>query len=157
MSTLTTEALMAFNAHYARIIDNDQVEQWPDCFTDDCLYLVTTDENHRQGMQAGMIYADSRGMLQDRIAALREANVYESHRYRHLIGLPVVVKREAGLAEVETPFMVARINRNGTTELFATGRYLDEVVDADANGLRLKQRIVVCDSQSIDTLLAIPL
>ncbi len=148
---------MAFNAQYARVIDNDQVEQWPDCFADDCLYLVTTDENHRQGMQAGMIYADSRGMLQDRIAALREANVYESHRYRHLIGLPVVLKREAGLAEVETPFMVARINRNGTTELFATGRYLDEVVDSEADGLRLKQRIVVCDSQSIDTLLAIPL
>ncbi|MFA7680232.1 MAG: terephthalate 1,2-dioxygenase, partial [Pigmentiphaga sp.] len=61
------------------------------------------------------------------------------------------------LAEVETPFMVARINRNGTTELFATGRYLDEVVDSEADGLRLKQRIVVCDSQSIDTLLAIPL
>lgn len=157
MSKLTTEALMAFNAHYARIIDNDLVEQWPDCFTEDCLYLVTTEENHRQGMQAGMIYADSRGMLQDRISALREANVYESHRYRHLVGLPFIMKIEDGLAEVETPFMVARINRNGTTELFATGRYLDVVVDVGAEGLRLKERIVVCDSQSIDTLLSIPL
>lgn len=157
MSTFTAEALMAFNAQYARIIDDDQVEQWPDLFTEDCLYLVTTAENHRQGMQAGMIYADSRGMLQDRISALREANVYESHRYRHLLGLPFVVKQEAELAEVETPFMVARINRDGTTELFATGRYLDEVVRNENGELRLKQRLVVCDSQSIHTLLAIPL
>jgi hypothetical protein len=41
-------------------------------------------------------------------------------------------------------------------DLFATGRYLDRLVD-QAGTLRFRERVVVCDSSRIDTLLAIPL
>ena len=46
--------------------------------------------------------------------------------------------------------------RDGTMDLFATGRYLDALMD-DAGALHLRERIVVCDSGRFDTLLAIPL
>jgi len=52
---------------------------------------------------------------------------------------------------------VARIMRDGTTDLFATGRYLDIFARDDAGALKLRERVVVCDSSRIDTLLAIPL
>jgi anthranilate 1,2-dioxygenase small subunit len=52
--------------------------------------------------------------------------------------------------------MVARIMRDGTTTLFATGRYCD-VYAVEVGGLKLRERIVVCDSSRIDTLLALPL
>jgi anthranilate 1,2-dioxygenase small subunit len=51
---------------------------------------------------------------------------------------------------------VARIMRNGDTAIFATGRYLDALVEGHGT-LRLRERIVVCDSSRTDTLLAIPL
>ena len=38
----------------------------------------------------------------------------------------------------------------------ATGRYLDALVE-EAGVLKFRERIVVCDSSRIDTLLAIPL
>ena len=57
---------------------------------------------------------------------------------------------------VETPFLVVRIMRDGRMDLFATGRYLDALV-TDAGALRFRERVVVCDSSRIDTLLAIPL
>jgi hypothetical protein len=41
-------------------------------------------------------------------------------------------------------------------ELFATGRYLDRVVE-EAGMLKFRERLVVCDSSRFDTLLAIPL
>jgi len=41
-------------------------------------------------------------------------------------------------------------------DLFATGRYLDLLVD-HGGALRFRERIVVCDSSRFDTLLAIPL
>ena len=41
-------------------------------------------------------------------------------------------------------------------DLFAAGRYLDVLVD-EAGTLRFRERIVVCDSSRIDTLLAIPI
>jgi anthranilate 1,2-dioxygenase small subunit len=52
--------------------------------------------------------------------------------------------------------MVARIMRDGTTSLYVTGRYLD-VFRLGAQTLRIKERVVVCDSSRIDTLLALPL
>jgi anthranilate 1,2-dioxygenase small subunit len=51
---------------------------------------------------------------------------------------------------------VVRIMRNGIMDLFATGRYLDALVE-ESGGLRFRERIVVCDSSRVDTLLAIPI
>jgi hypothetical protein len=41
--------------------------------------------------------------------------------------------------------------------VFAAGVYLDRVARDTAGAWRYGERIVVCDSQRIDTLLAIPL
>jgi 3-phenylpropionate/cinnamic acid dioxygenase small subunit len=155
-SDITFEQLNVLNADYAGCIDDDRLEQWPSFFTERCLYKITTSDNHRSGMLAGLVYADSRRMLADRVTALREANVYERHRYRHLIGMPRITGRDDEGISAETPFMVARIMRGGRTDLFASGKYADRVT-ADAEGvLKLAQRIVVCDSDSFDTLVAIP-
>src|SRR5579863_1268921 len=80
--------LAALNSDYAACIDADRLEDWPDFFLDECLYKITTAENLRRGYAAGVIYADSRAMLRDRVAALREANIYERHAYRHIVGMP---------------------------------------------------------------------
>jgi 3-phenylpropionate/cinnamic acid dioxygenase small subunit len=157
MSAFSQERLSALNAAYARCIDNDQLEQWPDFFLARCLYLITTADNHAAGMQAGIVYADTRAMLQDRVLAMRDANVYEEQRYRHIIGAPLVLEQGVDSAVVESPFMVARIMRGGATELFATGRYIDHIVQTPDATLKFAERVVVCDSSNIDTLLVIPL
>jgi 3-phenylpropionate/cinnamic acid dioxygenase small subunit len=144
------------NADYARAIDDDRLEDWPRFFVERCLYKITSADNHRKGLPAGIVYADSRGMLQDRVAALRDANVYERQTYRHLVGLPAILGEAEGAIRAETPFLVVRIMRDGTMDLFATGRYLDVLVE-DQGALRFRERVVVCDSGRIDTLLAIPL
>lgn len=149
------DRIAALNADYARAIDDDRLEDWPAFFEDPCLYKITSADNHAQGMPAGLVYADSRGMLTDRVSALREANIYERQRYRHIVGLPCVLGEEGGVARVETPFLVMRIMRDGTMDAFACGRYLDQV---RASGtMKLVERIVVCDSARVDTLIAIPL
>jgi len=150
------ERVSRLNAEYARAIDDDRLEDWPSFFTDPCLYTITSADNHRRGMPVGVIYADSKGMLKDRVAALREANVFERQSYRHVVGLPAIVGERDGAVRAETPFLVVRIMRDGTMALFATGRYLDALVE-EAGVLRFRERVVVCDSSRIDTLLAIPL
>ncbi|HYB42025.1 MAG TPA: aromatic-ring-hydroxylating dioxygenase subunit beta, partial [Candidatus Methylomirabilis sp.] len=111
------------NADYARAIDDDRLEDWPAFFVERCLYKITSADNHRKGLPAGIVYADSRGMLQDRVAALREANIYERQSYRHLVGLPAILDEADGGTRTETPFLVVRIMRDGRMDLFATGRY----------------------------------
>jgi 3-phenylpropionate/cinnamic acid dioxygenase small subunit len=139
-----------------RELDNDRLEAWPDFFVDDCLYKITSAENYRRGYAAGIVYADSRAMLRDRVTALRTANIYERQSYRHIIGLPLTNSTEPDGIAAETPFLVARIMRDGRTDLFATGVYIDKLRE-EAFQLRFVERIVVCDSGHFDTLLAIPL
>jgi len=153
---ISYEQLNQFNAEYAGCIDDDRLEEWPAFFSEQCLYKITTADNYRSGLPAGLVYADTRRMLRDRVTALREANVYERHSYRHLIGMPRITGRDEGGVAAETPFMVARIMRGGRTDLFASGKYVDRVTLDAAGALTLAQRIVVCDSDSFDTLVAIP-
>lgn len=149
-------ALSAFNAAYAQAIDSDALEQWPAFFAEHCRYRITNAENEREGLPAGIVYADSRAMLEDRVAALREANIYERHRYRHLLGLPLVLSADDTTAMARTPFMVARVMATGETLLFATGEYRDRFVKSNGK-LLLAERVAVCDSTVTDTLLALPL
>lgn len=148
--------LCTFNAAYAQAIDSDELERWADFFTEDCLYRITNADNEREGLPSGIVYADSRAMLEDRIAALREANIYERHRYRHLLGIPLVDAADDNGAAARTPFMVARIMHTGETSLFATGVYQDRFRVVGGR-LLLAERVAVCDSTVTDTLLALPL
>ena len=153
---MLAERVAQLNADYARAIDDDRLERWPEFFTDPCLYKITSADNHRRGFPIGLVFADSQGMLRDRVAALREANIYERQAYRHLVGLPAILGEAEGVVRAETPFLVVRIMRDGAMDLFATGRYLDALVE-EGGALRFRERVVVCDSSRVDTLLAIPL
>ncbi len=144
------------NARYVQAIDDDKLEAWPDFFTESGRYRVTTAENVERGLPLGLIYATSRAMLRDRVRALRDANVYEAQRYRHMIGAPLIGPAEGGTVCARTCFMVARIMHTGETMLFATGCYHDEVIVDDGDP-RFAEKVVILDSRLIDTLLAIPL
>jgi anthranilate 1,2-dioxygenase small subunit/terephthalate 1,2-dioxygenase oxygenase component beta subunit len=146
--------IAAFNARYAHTIDSDALEAWPAFFTEDCHYRITHVENEQEGLAAGIVYADSRAMLEDRISALREANIYERQRYRHLLGMPMVESADDTAAR--TPFIVVRIMATGQSEVFATGVYRDRFV-RDAGELLLAERVAICDSTVTDTLMALPL
>lgn len=141
---------------YAHAIDDGNCAEWPDFFTDDCFYKITTADNFAQNYEAGLMWMDSKEMLRDRILSLLEANVYERHSYRHIVAQPIVSNIEGDELDSETSFIVARITREGPTDLFVTGRYIDRyrITDDDP---KLVTRIVVLDSGYIDTLLAFPL
>ncbi|MDB5555674.1 MAG: tphA [Rhizobium sp.] len=156
MSDNTLQYITKAQADYARCIDDDRLEEWPSFFHGPCLYKITTSSNYRDGLEAGIVFANSRGMLSDRVSALRDANIYERQTYRHILGQPSIMSEDGATVQSETSFMVARIMQDGDTTIYATGRYFDvyEIADGAA---KLRERTVVCDSSRIDTLLALPL
>jgi 3-phenylpropionate/cinnamic acid dioxygenase small subunit len=141
---------------YAERIDEDRLEEWPALFADPCKYLVICRSNYEAGMRQGVMYAATQGMLLDRVFSIRRANLFEPHRYRHVVGPIRIKSAESGVAVVHSHFICARIMHDGATALFATGRYLDRI-DISTEDYRFLERIVVLDSEKIDTLLAIPL
>jgi anthranilate 1,2-dioxygenase small subunit len=149
-------ALADASEDYAAAIDLDELERWPDFFETDCTYKVTTRDNVQAGWPIGVIYADSRAALQDRVKSLREANVYEGQVYRHVMGRPRIIEVDGDLVRAETSFLVVRTMRDGEMLLFAAGSYHD-LVRLEAGKMSFVERIVVCDSSRVDTLMALPL
>jgi len=143
-------------ARYVHCIDDDRLGEWPELFVERGRYRVTTAENHERGLPLPLVYADSRAMLRDRVAALRQANIYEPQRYRHLVSSLMVERLDAQTAKAVSSFHVVRVMQTGESALFATGRYLDRV-RLDGDRTLFEERVVVLDSRAIDTLLAIPL
>jgi anthranilate 1,2-dioxygenase small subunit len=141
---------------YAHCLDDDRLEEWPEFFTDDCAYRVTSAENYEAGMPLGIIYATSKNMLVDRVMALRRANVYEPQRYRHLIASLKIENVTQDTLDAVANFLVVRTMQDGAMTLFAAGRYIDRVVRAEA-GWKFADKQVILDSRQIDTLLALPL
>ncbi len=70
------------------MLDEARYDAWLALFAAECRYNVVSRENYDRGLPAALIFCDSRAMLEDRIMALREANKYNIHTDRHLIGLP---------------------------------------------------------------------
>ena len=145
----------ALHADYAHAIDTDRLEEWPQFFTEDGLYKVATRDNHERGFPVSLIYCAGRGMLSDRITALRTANIYEPHVYCHLGGALRIVSTTDGVVSAESNFTVLRTMATGAMSVFACGRYLDRIVERDGT-LVFAERIAILDSRQIDTLLVIP-
>jgi anthranilate 1,2-dioxygenase small subunit len=141
---------------YAHCIDDDRLEEWPEFFTDPCRYQIIDRENHARGSVVGVMTCDSRGMLRDRILALRDANIYEPHVYRHLISGIRIRGETDGAWSVQSSYAVIRTMQNGDVSVFSSGKYLDKII-LEQDQLRFLERIVICDSIRIDILLVIPI
>jgi anthranilate 1,2-dioxygenase small subunit len=143
-------------ARYAATIDDDRLEEWPDFFAESCRYQIITRENYEKKLPVGIFFANSRGMLIDRVRSLRDANIYEAQRYRHILSPSLVLRRDGNTVEAETNYQVIRTTQEGAMALFSTGRYLDRIEMGGPTPI-FAEKLVVCDSRRIDTLLAIPL
>jgi 3-phenylpropionate/cinnamic acid dioxygenase small subunit len=142
------------HARYAQALDSDKLEDWPAFFTENGRYRIATAENEERGLPLPVLYAEGRAMLRDRVASLRHANIYEPQRYRHIVS-GVLIDEQSGRAVTSTAnFLVIRIMHDGSTLVFASGRYLDRIAMPE---MLFEERVVVCDSRRFDTLLAIPL
>ena len=142
------------HSRYAHALDEDRLEDWPNFFTENGKYRIATAENEARGLPLPVMSADSRGMMRDRVASLRHANIYEPQRYRHMVSATLVEKLDDKRVKAIANFLVVRIMENGEAQLFASGRYLDRILLPE---MQYEERVVVCDSRRFDTLLAIPL
>lgn len=148
--------LQQFVCDLAFCIDDGPIDRVPAFFAEKSLYLVIPKREHALGRQVGFMRCESRGMLEDRLAAMKTGNIYEPHQYRHVLGNVVVDGEANGVVSMRTPFMVVRTAQDGMADIFAAGRYEDEIATA-GGGFEIRQRIAVLDSHRIDTLLVLPL
>lgn len=150
------QALDDLQTDYAHTVDDDDLEAWPDYFIEDATYKIVTRENHAAGLPMGILYCNSKGMLRDRVLALRTANIFEPHTHCHILSRSRYASAADGAVVGRTNFQVARTMQDGQTDLFAVGKYLDRF-DVSGAAPLFQERLVVLESRRIDVLLCYPL
>ncbi len=143
-------------ARYVHCIDDDRLEAWPDFFATPCEYRIVARENAERGLPLATFSCDSRGMLLDRVVSLRHANIYEPHRYRHLVSSTVLGAVGDDSVQARSNYAVFRTRTNGVSEVYSVGTYEDDIV-SEAGALRFRRKLVIFDTNRIDALLVTPL
>lgn len=144
------------NQRYCAAIDHDQLESWPSFFTEDARYVIVSRENNDRGLPAPIMYCRNQAMMRDRVVALRNANIYEPHRYRHALGGMVILSADGDTVTTVTSYIVVRTGQDGDSHVYQAGSYEDTVVRT-AEGWRFAERKVVYDTHRVQTLLATPI
>ena len=141
---------------YAEYIDSDRLEDWLDFFVEDCVYKIISKENVDQGFPLTLMLCENKNMLRDRIASLREANIYNIHTDRHIISGVRIRGESGGSFDVSANYAVFQTNQEGATWVFSVGVYRDKIV-FENDVPKFKEKVVIVDTASIPTLLSTPL
>jgi anthranilate 1,2-dioxygenase small subunit len=150
------ELIEDFLVAYAECLDEDRLKDWPEFFVADGCYRVLSRENVELGLEAPIIYHYSKGMLEDRVTALRDALTYEHVYTRHILSRPAIDRRAVDLYAARSGYAVYQTTEEGRTRLYSVGRYLDEIVLIAGRPL-FRSRTVIVDTFAIHNLLAVPL
>lgn len=141
---------------YTYALDGGRLAEWPTFFTAGGLYRITTRQNHERGFPLSIMLCDNRNMLYDRVEATEKANIFEPHYYRHVLSDSQAMEAKGDVVTARTSFICVRTMLDGSTMLFCSGEYLDEVVREEGR-CRFRSKTVILDQSRIDTLIAIPL
>ena len=116
---------------YISSIDDGPLENWPQFFTDPCLYLVNSRDNLERNMELGVMRFESVGMLVDRVSATQHAAVFAPRRIRHVLG-PVIID-EVTAQEIFTRTNVAiyQTSSDGDTVLLMVAQYQDLIAEEE--------------------------
>ena len=140
---------------YAEALDDGELERWPGLFTEKCRYEVVPRENFERGLPLALILCESRGMLEDRVAALRRTSMYAPRAVRHLTS-HLRASPEADGYRVRANYAVLQTRVDALTEILSAGRCLDLVV-RDEGRLRFREKRVVFDSVLVPNSLVYPI
>jgi salicylate 5-hydroxylase small subunit len=145
----------ALYADYLAALDQRRFADWPDFFTEQCLYRLVPRENFERALPLSTLFFESRGMLRDRVYAITQTLYHDPYYQRHLVsGLKVA--REGDSLVCEANYLVVRTKPNDRSDLFQAGRYFDRVVERDGR-LLFAEKICVFDSEIIPNSLIYPI
>ena len=156
ISTDVRDAIHDLMADYCHYIDDDRLEEWLDFFTEDCIYKILSRENVENDLPLELLSCRNKNMLRDRILSLREANIYNIHFDKHILGAVRILAEENGAYRVQANYTVYQSNQDGVSELFNVGTYRDLIVFADGKPL-FKEKIAIADTFGIPRLLSTPI
>ncbi len=150
------EAIADLMADFCHFLDDDRLEEWLDFFAEDCTYRILSRENEASNLPLELLSCRNKNMLRDRILSLREANIYNIHYDKHILGAVRILGEKNGGYRVQANYSLYQTNQDGVSELFSVGTYRDLVV-FDSGMPMFREKIAVVDTFGIPRLLSTPI
>lgn len=144
-----------FHVEYCAVLDANDVERWPDFFSDEATYRITSRENAQLDMPVGLVYCEGREMIIDRALAVAHSQMFAPRHMLHVLGITRVLGETGETVSAQTPFLLMQTLVEGPTTVHLAGTYHDTFVRR-GTGLLITNRQVVYDTQILDTALAYP-
>ncbi len=145
-----------FNTAYARVLDEQNVESWPDFFTEDGFYRVTARENAQEDLPVGLVWCEGRAMMRDRAVAIRSTMVFAPRYLRHFnSNVAVLGIDEAGHILSESNYLVLETLMEDETRILQAGMYRDRF-ERVGDSLLLSARDCIYDSLLIPNDMVFP-
>jgi 3-phenylpropionate/cinnamic acid dioxygenase small subunit len=149
------DALRDFYDEYYTVLDDLRLDEWPILFTEDCVYRVIPRENYEAGYTLSTIYAESRGMLVDRVMGMTRTQMFAPRYYRRFPSPLRIVSRDGDNVRTWHNLLVVQTLIDKKSEIVLSAVCHDVLVpDGERN--RLRERIVVFDSEMIPNSLIYP-
>jgi 3-phenylpropionate/cinnamic acid dioxygenase small subunit len=141
---------------YVAVLDAANLEKWPEFFTEECFYEVIPRDNYERGLPLALIRCESKGMLKDRVAAIRDTMMYEPRYLRHLVSsIRVTAPSEHEIA-LEANYAVFATLVDAPTQVFNVGRYLGRLV-RQGEQLKFAELHCIFDSLLVPNSLIYPI
>jgi salicylate 5-hydroxylase small subunit len=148
--------LLNLYSDYAMVCDSADWEKWPEFFVEDGTYRLQPRENFDQGLPLCLLALESKAMIKDRVYGVKETMYHDPYYQRHIVGTPRVVSVEGNRIISEANYTVIRTKFDGDSTILSVGYYHDEIVKT-SEGLKLKSRLCVYDSEMIANSIIYPI
>jgi len=149
-------ALEDLYARYTGCLDDERFEEWPDFFTDPCLYKIIPRINFERNLPLATWLCESRGYLRDRVQAIRKTSVFGPRYLRRFVSGIRVVGQTSDAIEVHANYAAYETLPDAFTRVFNVGQYRDLI--ALGNGdMKFREKVCVFDSELVPNSLIYPL
>ncbi|MGO4153110.1 aromatic-ring-hydroxylating dioxygenase subunit beta [Cupriavidus sp. YAF13] len=145
----------AFHAEYCAVLDANEIGRWPDFFSNDATYRITSRENALLDMPVGLIYCEGRDMIRDRAMAIANSQMFAPRHMLHVLGITRVLEEAEDTISAQTPFLLMQTLIEGPTTVHLSGIFHDRFVRQEER-LLIASRLVVHDTEILATSLAYP-
>ena len=143
-------------AEYSACLDEERFEEWPEFFTDPCLYKIVPRENFERGLPLATWLCESKGYLLDRVTAIRRTAVYAPRYARRMVSGIRVLGWSDGVLEVRANYLALETLQDELTRIFNAGQYRDKLV-VEEGELKFREKLCVFDSILVPNSLIYPL
>ena len=150
------EDVRAFYDAYFEALDEDRIEEWPDFFVEDCLYRIIPRENYEAGQRTCIMQGDSKGMLTDRVRAIRSTQVYAPRYCRRFYSGLRVAGRAGRELQVRQNLLVVHTLLSQPSKILGCGTARDRLILTEGGQMKLVERTIVLDTEMIDNTIIFP-